>query len=275
MTKGERLDTLLVRRGLFPSRERARAAILAGRVYLDGENRLKAGQNVRDGARLEVRGTDPPYVSRGGLKLAGAVDAFGLSFRDAVLLDVGASTGGFTDLALQDGARLVYAVDVGYGQLAWSLRQDPRVRVMERTNIRHLAPGSLDPVPDAFVADVSFISLTLVLPAVAALVAGDAWGACLVKPQFEAGRARVGAGGVVRDAAVHRDVLERVAESAAACGFAVAGVAWSPLTGPAGNIEYWLHLQKGDPPGSPPGVIPAAVTGAHRYFGRAAKGVLR
>lgn len=244
MTKGVRLDTMLVSEGYFSSRERARAAILAGRVFLGGENNLKAGQNVRDKSGLEVRGDDPPYVSRGGLKLAGAVESFGLSFEDTVVVDVGASTGGFTDLALQNGARLVYAVDVGYGQLAWSLRQNPRVVVMERTNIRHLPAAALDPAPEAFTVDVSFISLSLVLPPLAGLLTGDAWGACLVKPQFEAGRERVGRGGVVRDPTVHRDVLERVADTAVAAGFGVLGMTYSPLTGPAGNIEYWLHLQK-------------------------------
>ena len=268
MAKGERLDTLLVSEGFFPSRERARAAILAGRVFLDGENRLKAGQNVRDKAALSVRGEDLPYASRGGLKLAGAVQSFSLSFQDAVVLDVGASTGGFTDLALQNGARLVYAVDVGYGQLAWHLRSNPRVRVMERTNIRYLAPGQLEPQPDTFTVDVSFISLTLVLPALAGLVVPDARGVCLVKPQFEAGREKVGRGGVVRDPAVHREVLERVADSASSLGFGLLGVSWSPLTGPAGNIEFWLYLQMNGSSRLGRDAVRAVVAGAHAALGR-------
>ncbi|HUW64324.1 MAG TPA: TlyA family RNA methyltransferase [Spirochaetia bacterium] len=268
MAKGVRLDTLLVSEGFFPSRERAQAAILAGRVFLDGENQLKAGQNVRDKAGLEVRGEDPPYASRGGLKLAGAVQSFGLSFQDVVLVDVGASTGGFTDLALQNGARLVYAVDVGYGQLAWQLRQDPRVRVMERTNIRHLGPVRLDPQPDAFTVDVSFISLALVLPPLTDLVTREAWGVCLVKPQFEAGREKVGRGGVVRDPAVHREVIERVAGTAAALGFGVLGVAYSPLTGPAGNIEYWLHLRQHGSDRLEDGAVTGVVAAAHALLGR-------
>lgn len=263
MAKGTRLDTLLVSEGFFPSRERARAAILAGRVYLNGKNQLKAGQNVRDRAGLEVRGANPPYASRGGMKLAGAVRSFGIGFRNAVVLDVGASTGGFTDLALKEGARLVYAVDVGYGQLAWHLRSDPRVRVMERTNIRHLAPGSLSPRPGFFTVDVSFISLTLVLPVLANLVAPEARGVCLVKPQFEAGRARVGRGGVVRDPAVHREVLQKVADSASSLGFGVLGADWSPLTGPAGNLEFWLYLARPGSASLGDEVIRSVVAGAH------------
>ncbi len=268
MAKGVRLDIRLVNEGFFASRERARAAILAGRVFLNGENRLKAGQNVRENAALEVRGEDPPYASRGGLKLAGAVESFGLAFQDAVVLDVGASTGGFTDFALQNGARAVYAVDVGYGQLAWHLRSDPRVRVMERTNIRFLSPGRLDPRPDVFTVDVSFISLTLVLPVLAALVVPDARGACLVKPQFEAGRENVGRGGVVRDPAVHREVLERVAAGASIQGFGVLGATWSPLTGPAGNIEYWLHLSSNGPARLDRDAVFAVVAGAHAVLGK-------
>lgn len=255
-----RLDLLLVERGLAPTRERARALILAGRVLVDGRTGAKAGEQVRRGAALEVLKTTPEYVSRGGEKLAAALDAFGRSPAGRVCLDVGASTGGFTDCLLQRGARAVYAVDVGYGQLALKLRQDPRVIVLERTNARHLtweqlasaarAAGTPPDRPDFVTVDVSFIGLAKVLPALAAVAARPADGVFLVKPQFEAGPDQVGRGGVVRDPAVHAAVLEATAAAAAEAGWRRRGVIPSPLLGPRGNREFlmWCTLEP-DPGG--------------------------
>lgn len=236
-----RLDVLLVQRGLTDSREQAQALIMAGNVLVDGQPRIKASTMVPDAANVEVR--EPlPYVSRGGLKLAGALRDFGLDVSGLTFLDIGASTGGFTDCLLQAGARRVYAIDVGYGQLDWRMRQDPRVVVLERTNVRHLE--SLPELADAAVVDVSFISLTLVLPTVVRLTKPEAWIVTLVKPQFEAGRQQVGKGGVVRDPEVHRAVLLKVANWARAHGLVVRGVTVSPLLGPAGNREFFLLLAK-------------------------------
>ena len=262
-----RLDQLLVQRGLAETRARAQALIMAGQVRVDGAVRAKPGEQVAEDAALEVAGA-LPYVSRGGYKLAHALDTFGLSPAGLVALDVGASTGGFTDVLLQRGAARVYAVDVGYGLLDWRLRQDPRVVVLERTNIRYLEalptddrqqpiddssmPSGGDPSPtidhpssivaDCATIDVSFISLRLVLPAVQRLIAPTAWVVALVKPQFEAGPEQVGKGGVVRDPAVHATVLREVLSFAAGIGLAPHGLTRSPITGPAGNVEFlaWL-----------------------------------
>ncbi len=236
-----RLDVLLVSRGLATSREQAQALIMAGDVLVDGEPVTKPAAQVAETVTLELR-QPLPYVSRGGLKLAGALRDFGLDVTGLTMLDIGASTGGFTDCLLQAGARRVYAIDVGYGQLDWRLRQDPRVRVLERTNIRYL--DDLPEVADAAVIDVSFISLTLVIPAVLKLTRPDAWILALVKPQFEAGREQVGRGGVVKDPAVHRAVLRKVANWAEARGLVVRGITVSPLLGPAGNREFFIHLAK-------------------------------
>jgi 23S rRNA (cytidine1920-2'-O)/16S rRNA (cytidine1409-2'-O)-methyltransferase len=236
----KRLDLLLVESGLVESREKAQALILSGEVLVNGQVARRASLPVPEGASVEVR-QQLPYVSRGGLKLAHALDRLGLDVRGLTIVDVGASTGGFTDCVLQRGARRVYAVDVGYGQLDYRLRQDPRVVVLERTNIRELA--GLPEMMDAAVIDVSFISLTLVLPVVTHLLSPQGWVLALVKPQFEAGREQVGKGGVVRDPAVHRRVLEKVAVWAQEHGLAVAGAVASPILGPAGNREFFELLR--------------------------------
>lgn len=236
-----RLDVLLYERGYFESREKARAAVMAGQVLVNGQKALKPGQPADLDANVEVRG-GLPYVSRGGLKLEKALKVFGINLEGKTVLDVGASTGGFTDCALQNGAAKVYAVDVGYGQLAWKLRCDPRVALLERTNIRNLAPGSLDGTPDFFTVDVSFISLTKVLPCVASLVAPGARGVVLVKPQFEAGRENVGKKGVVKDPAVHRQVLDDICNFITGSGWGIEGINFSPVRGPEGNIEYLIYL---------------------------------
>ncbi len=246
----ERLDVLLVSRGFFASRERAQAAIMSGMVWVDDRPADKAGTKVDAECTVAVKGDPLPYVSRGGLKLEHALDEFGVMVEGRTVLDAGASTGGFTDCLLQRGAAKVYAVDVGYGQLAWSLRQDPRVVNMERTNIRHLLPADLGDSPTLAVIDVAFISLAKVLPAVAALLAPAADIVALVKPQFEAGPAQVGKKGVVRDPAVHLSVLTAVCRAAADLGLTVAGLTYSPIRGPEGNIEFFLYAQKG---GTAPG----------------------
>ncbi len=238
-----RLDVLLTERGLCSSRQEAVRLILAGKVRVGSAGADKPGTLVPVDAALEVAGPAHPYVSRGGVKLQHALAVFGVAPRGRICLDVGASTGGFSDCLLQVGARLVIAVDVGYGQLADRLRQDPRVHVLERTNIRHLAPSGLPAAPDLATIDVSFISLTLVLPVVRGLLVPPAEIVALVKPQFEAGRGAVGKGGVVRDPALHRSVLERVAGTAAELGLTVWGLTASPLLGPMGNREFWLHLR--------------------------------
>ncbi len=236
-----RLDELLVRRGHAPSREKARALVLAGRVSVSGSRTAKPGQLVPENLPLDLVPSDP-YVSRGGLKLAHALDKFQIDPTDRACADIGASTGGFTDCLLQRGALRVYAIDVGYGQLAWKLRTDPRVVVMERTNARFLE--SLPEAVDIVTLDASFISLRLLLPAALRVSTREADLVALVKPQFEAGRERVGKGGVVRDPAVHQDVLLRVCEWASTKGLALRGVTVSPIRGPAGNIEFLAHLQK-------------------------------
>ncbi|MCL6634505.1 MAG: TlyA family RNA methyltransferase [Peptococcaceae bacterium] len=255
--KKQRLDVRLAEEGLCPSREKARAAVMAGLVFVDGEKADKPGRLVDPGSVVELRGNPVPYVSRGGLKLEKAIEVFGLDLEGRVVLDVGASTGGFTDCALRHGARLVYAVDVGYGQLAWRLRNDPRVVVLERTNIRYLTPQAFAEMPDFATVDVSFISLNIVLPAVGRLTAPEAPGVALVKPQFEAGRDRVGKKGVVRDPEVHLEVLNSVVALVRNLGWSVGGLDFSPVTGPEGNIEYLLYFKKtGEDAGcDPPGVV--------------------
>jgi len=239
-----RLDKLLVDRGLAGSRERARALILAGRVLVDEQRIDKAGSQVAVDAELRVRGGDIPYVSRGGLKLEAALKQFPVRVEGRVAIDVGASTGGFTDCLLQHGAARVYAVDVGYGQLAWNLRNDARVINLERTNIRHLAPDRLDPRPDLAVIDASFISLAKVLPPTLALLRSPADIVALVKPQFEVGRGRVGKGGVVRDPALRQKALQDVVAVALELGLAVGKSIESPVPGPKGNREFLLHLRQ-------------------------------
>jgi 23S rRNA (cytidine1920-2'-O)/16S rRNA (cytidine1409-2'-O)-methyltransferase len=238
-----RADVVLVDRGLFPSREKARAAILAGDVRVDGEPVSKAGAQIDPDAEIEVsRG--PAYVSRGGDKLEGALEDFGVDPTGAVAMDVGSSTGGFTDCLLAHGAASVTAVDVGYGQLAWSLRNDSRVRVHERTNIRGADPEELGAPFDLIVIDVSFIGLAKVLPNITRMVEPDGEVLALVKPQFEAGPGRVGKGGVVRDPAVHEDAVASACSAARDLGWFVSGLAFSRLKGPKGNIEFWVRLSR-------------------------------
>ena len=240
----KRLDVLLFEKGLCPSRERAKTAIMEGIVYIAGQKAGKAGDMVDENAELEVRGNENAFVSRGGKKIEKALNYFNIDPTDLVVMDVGASTGGFTDCLLRRGARKVYSIDVGYGQLAWSLRQDPRVKCMERTNIRYVTPDMLEETPSLCVIDVSFISLKLVLPVVSSLLTEDGHVANLIKPQFEAGREKVGKKGVVRDKSVHLEVIDMVIRYAVSIGFEVLNLEYSPIKGPEGNIEYLLHLKK-------------------------------
>lgn len=246
MKKAVRLDTLLVDRGLAPSRERARALILAGQVRVNGQTASKAGTPIPADAAVAVAAPDHPYVGRGGVKLAHALDTFAISVAGRTALDIGASTGGFTDALLQRGATRVVALDVGHGQLDWKIRNDPRVDVLERVNARSLTPDDLPRgrVPFAIVTiDVSFISLKLILPVVPALLASTGDVVALVKPQFEAGRGEIGKGGIVRDAAVHARVVEEVVDAANALGLGRAGTTESPIAGMEGNREFLLHLR--------------------------------
>lgn len=243
MSAKKRADVLLVEQGLESSRERAKALIMAGVVYADGARVDKAGDELPPGARLEVRGAKLPYVSRGGLKLEKAMETFPIALDGRVCMDVGASTGGFTDCMLQNGAKRVYAIDVGYGQLAWKLREDARVVSLERTNIRHLRPEQVPEPVDFFSVDISFISLTLALPVIRAHLHEASEGVCLIKPQFEAGREKVGKHGVVRDPAVHDEVIRKIADFVPKAGFAAAGLTFSPVKGPEGNIEYLIYLK--------------------------------
>ena len=240
----ERLDVLMVQKGLAPSREKAKALIMSGIVYVDGQKEDKAGSQFEETVCLEVRGSTLRYVSRGGLKLEKAIVHFGLDLTGKTCMDVGASTGGFTDCMLQNGAVKVFSVDVGYGQFDWKLRNDPRVVCMEKTNIRYVTPEQIGQAIDFASIDVSFISLTKVLGPVRELLAEDGQVVCLIKPQFEAGREKVGKKGVVRDKAVHLEVVERVEEFASALGFRILNLEYSPIKGPEGNIEYLLYLQK-------------------------------
>ncbi|HEY8498732.1 MAG TPA: TlyA family RNA methyltransferase [Limnochordales bacterium] len=243
-----RADQLLVRLGLARSRQEAQALIRAGRVRAGEQEVERPGQRLPADARLEVVAPLHPYVSRGGLKLERVLRTWPIPVAGAVAMDVGASTGGFTDCLLQHGARKVYAVDVGYGQLAWRLRTDPRVVVLERTNIRHLEPSRLDEPVDLITVDVSFISITLFLNRLGAFLRPQGWLVVLVKPQFEAGREQVGRGGVVRDPQVHRQVLHKVADAGQGAGFAVETVMASPLLGPKGNREFFIVFRRPGPP---------------------------
>ena len=238
-----RLDVLLVERGLSESRAKAQAIIMSGEVFVDGQKADKPGASYGGEAQIEVRGGHCPYVSRGGLKLEKALRDFGVDPTGFVCSDSGASTGGFTDCLLQQGARKVFAIDVGYGQLAWKIRSDPRVVTMERTNIRYVTPEQLGEPLDLSVIDVSFISLKLVLPAIRALLKPETGQVlCLIKPQFEAGKEKVGKKGVVRDPAVHREVLESFVETARELRFSILNLTFSPVKGPEGNIEFLAHL---------------------------------
>lgn len=243
MTK-QRLDKLMLERDLAPSIEKAQALIMAGQVVVGDHTVDKAGQQVATDADIRVRGENLPYVSRGGLKLRRALDEFGVDVTGLVAVDVGSSTGGFTDCLLQAGAVKVFAIDVGYGQLAWKLQQDPRVVSMERTNIRTVTPDQLDGVPALAVIDASFISLSKVLPATVGLLRPGGRIIALIKPQFEVGKGEVGKGGIVRDPAAHEQVIEDVRHTASDLGLAVAGLCDSPITGADGNREFLILLQK-------------------------------
>jgi len=240
----ERLDILLVKQGHAPSREKAKAIIMSGIVYVDGQKEDKAGSTFdEDAVKIEVRGATLPFVSRGGLKLDKAFKVFPLDVKDSICLDIGASTGGFTDCMLQNGASKVYAIDVGHGQLDWKLRNDERVICMEKTNFRYVTNEQVEDPIDFAATDVSFISLTKILPPAKALLKKDAYMICLIKPQFEAGKEKVGKKGVVTDHKVHKEVIEKIECFASEIGFLVKGLDFSPIKGPEGNIEYLLWLQ--------------------------------
>ena len=245
MSGKKRLDVLLTERGLQESRQRAQAVIMSGEVFVNGQRVDKPGTAVAEDAQIEIRGGTLAYVSRGGLKLEKAMATFPIDLHGAVCADIGASTGGFTDCMLQNGAEKVYAVDVGYGQLAWKLRSDPRVVCLERTNARYLTHEQVPDELDFASVDVSFISLKLILPPLNGLLKDGGHAACLVKPQFEAGREKVGKKGVVRDPDVHLEVLEHFLDHAKGSGFTVLGLTYSPIRGPEGNIEYLGYLEKG------------------------------
>lgn len=241
--KKERLDVLMVQRNLAESREKAKALIMSGIVYVNGQKEDKAGTSFEETVQIEVRGSTLKYVSRGGLKLEKAMNRFGVELAGKVCMDVGASTGGFTDCMLQNGAVKVYAVDVGHGQLAWKLRNDDRVICMEKTNIRYVTPEDIGERIEFASIDVSFISLTKVLGPVKQLLTDEGQVVCLIKPQFEAGREKVGKKGVVREKSVHLEVIEMVMDYARSIGFGILGLEFSPIKGPEGNIEYLLYLQ--------------------------------
>ncbi len=259
----ERLDVLLTKRNLAPSREKAKALIMAGDVFVNGQREDKAGALFSEDVEICVHGAQLKYVSRGGLKLEKAMAAFGLNLTGFVCMDIGASTGGFTDCMLQNGAAKVYAVDVGYGQFAWKLRTDARVVCMEKTNIRYVTPGDIGEALDFASVDVSFISLTKVLPAAKALLKDGAEMVCLIKPQFEAGREKVGKKGVVRDAKVHLEVIEKILSFAEEIGFSLLHLDFSPIKGPEGNIEYLLHIKNAADAAAEPMEAERIVSAAH------------
>ena len=244
MNDRERIDIELVRRGLFSSREKAQAAIMAGQIYIGEKKIQKGSEAVSSDDDIHVRALSPAYVSRGALKLEKAIQVFHADFSDRVIIDIGASTGGFTDVCLQNGARRVYSVDVGYGQLDWKLRNDPRVSVMERTNARYLTRDMFSDIPSIAVMDVSFISIKLILPAAVSVIGDKGEIYSLIKPQFEAGRSKVGKKGVVRDPDVHCEVLEDIIRFTETIGWRMDGLSFSPITGPEGNIEFISHIVK-------------------------------
>ena len=258
----ERLDVLLVKRNLAESREKAKAIIMSGNVFVEDQREDKAGTTFPEDVKIEVRGHVMPYVSRGGLKLEKAIKNFDVSVEGKVCTDVGSSTGGFTDCMLQNGAVKVFAIDVGRGQLDWKLRQDPRVVCMEKTNIRYVTPEDIDDALDFASVDVSFISLTKILEPARNLLKDGGQMVCLIKPQFEAGREKVGKKGVVRDKAVHLEVVERIVSFALENGFSVLHLSYSPIKGPEGNIEYLVHIQKSETAAKEESVDPVAVVEA-------------
>ena len=263
MKNKKRLDVLLTEQGYADTRSKAQAIIMAGQVYVDGQKADKPGISYEETVQIEVRGETCPYVSRGGLKLEKALRDFGVQPVGYVCSDSGASTGGFTDCLLQQGASKVFAIDVGYGQLDWKIRSDPRVVVMERTNIRYVTPEQLGEPLDLSVIDVSFIGLEIVLPTIKTLLKpGQGQVLCLIKPQFEAGKENVGKKGVVRDPAIHKMVLDQFVSLATGLGFAILGLTFSPVKGPEGNIEFLAHLTLADVPGIQPDTA-AVVAQAH------------
>ena len=260
----ERLDVLLVNRGLAPSREKAKTMIMEGNVFVNNNREDKAGSTFSEDCQIEVRGKTLQYVSRGGLKLEKAMTHFGITLEGKICMDIGASTGGFTDCMLQNGAQKVYAVDVGYGQFAWKLRQDERVVCMEKTNIRYVTPEQIGDALDFASVDVSFISLTKVLGPARELLKEDGQMVCLIKPQFEAGREKVGKKGVVRDKRVHEEVIEKVISFALETGFSIYNLEYSPIKGPEGNIEYLVYIGRSEEPKKEEPVdIHAVVEAAH------------
>lgn len=246
MAEKLRLDIALTNRGLVASREKAKALIMAGQVYVNDQKELKAGATVKEDDLIEVRGSQNPFVSRGGLKLQKAAKNFDINLENCVCMDIGASTGGFTDCMLMYGARKVYAIDVGYGQLAWKLRTDERVVNMERTNFRYVTHEQIPEEVDFASVDVSFISLKIILPVLYNLLKDGGEAVCLIKPQFEAGKDKIGKKGVVRDPAVHTEVLERITAFAVETGFLLKNLDFSPIKGPEGNIEYLMHIVKSE-----------------------------
>ena len=252
----KRLDVLVYEKGFAESREKAKAVIMAGLVYVENQKADKCGTSYDENVKIEVRGSALKYVSRGGLKLEKAINNFDLDLNDKITMDIGASTGGFTDCMLQNGAKKVYSIDVGYGQLAWKLRTDERVVNLERTNMRKVTREQVPDDIDFFSVDVSFISLKLILPVARELMAENAQAVCLLKPQFEAGREKVGKKGVVRDPKVHCEVVANIYNFCLENGFDVLNLDFSPIKGPEGNIEYLIHLQKSDDPKSYTDVTP-------------------
>lgn len=246
MSDKMRLDVAVFERGYAETREKAKAMIMAGSVYLNGQKALKGGVNVKETDVIEVRGAVNPFVSRGGLKLDKAVKSFGLELSDCICMDIGASTGGFTDCMLINGAKKVYSIDVGYGQLAWKLRCDERVVNLERTNFRYVTREQVPDEVDFASVDVSFISLKLILPVMHTLLKNGGRAVCLIKPQFEAGKENIGKKGVVRDKSVHESVVENITTFASENGFRVIAVDFSPIKGPEGNIEYLMYIEKSD-----------------------------
>ncbi len=266
MIEKKRLDCLIFERGLAESREKAKVIVMMGNVYVDNQKSDKPGTMLPENANIEVRGEALRYVSRGGLKLEKAMAAFPIQLKDKITMDIGASTGGFTDCMLQNGAKKVYSVDVGYGQLAWKLRTDARVVNLERTNVRYLTPEQVPDLVDFFSVDVSFISLCLVLPVARKFMADDAQAVCLIKPQFEAGRGKVGKKGVVREQSIHIEVIEKIVGFVLEHGFSVLGLTFSPVKGPEGNIEYLVHLQKSEEPVSVELDVKALVEESHNQL---------
>ena len=266
MIEKKRLDCLLFERGLAESREKAKTMVMMGNIYVDNQKSDKPGTLLPTNAKVEVRGETMRYVSRGGLKLEKAMKAFPIRLENKITMDIGASTGGFTDCMLQNGAKKVYCIDVGYGQLAWKLRTDPKVVNLERTNVRYLTTEQVPDMVDFFSVDVSFISLCLVLPVARRFMADNAQAVCLIKPQFEAGRGKVGKKGVVRDKAVHVEVIEKITAFVLENGFSILGLTFSPVKGPEGNIEYLIYLQKSEKPVSVELNINALVEESHNQL---------